>query len=98
MPHTNLRQPLPQPEPTNGTGSAMQWRPCTPAMAAGRTDQVWWLREVLLFRVPPWPQPRTVSATVSVAERGVERLKCTQPQGNQAGEGLEHGFRERMTG
>jgi len=26
-------------------------------MAAGRTDHVWTLREVLLFRVPPWPQP-----------------------------------------
>jgi len=60
LPYTTLRQPLPQPEPTNGTGSAMQWRPCTPAMAAGLTDQVWSLREVLLFRVPPWPQPQTV--------------------------------------
>jgi len=25
-------------------------------MAAGLTDQVWGLREVLMFRVPPWPQ------------------------------------------
>jgi len=25
-------------------------------MAAGLTDHVWTLREVLLFRVPPWPQ------------------------------------------
>jgi IS1 family transposase len=57
LPHTSLRQPLPQPLPTNGSGSAMQWRPCTPAMAAGLTDRVWTLREVLLFRVPPWPQP-----------------------------------------
>jgi IS1 family transposase len=57
LPHTSLRQPLPQPEPTNGSGSAKQWRPCTPAMAAGLTDHVWTLREVLLFRVPPWPQP-----------------------------------------
>jgi IS1 family transposase len=57
LPHASLRQPLPQPLPTNGTGSAKQWRPCTPAMAAGLTDQVWSLREVLLFRVPPWPQP-----------------------------------------
>jgi hypothetical protein len=52
-----LRQPLPQPLPTHGTGSAKQWRPCTPAMAAGLTDHVWSLREVLRFRVPPWPQP-----------------------------------------
>ena len=57
LPHASLRQPLPQPVPTNGTGSAKQWRPCTPAMAAGLTDHVWTLREVLLFRVPPWPQP-----------------------------------------
>jgi len=57
VPHASVRQPLPQPEPTHGTGSAKQWRPCTPAMAAGLTDHVWTLREVLLFRVPPWPQP-----------------------------------------
>jgi hypothetical protein len=58
LPHASLRQPLPQPEPTNGTGSAKQWRPCTPAMAAGLTDHVWSLRDVLLYRVPPWPQPQ----------------------------------------
>ena len=57
LPHAGLRQVLPQPEPTHGTGSARQWRPCTPAMAASLTGRVWTLREVLLFRVPPWPQP-----------------------------------------
>src|SRR3989442_1460101 len=31
LPHASLRQPLPQPEPTNGTGSARLWRPRTPA-------------------------------------------------------------------
>jgi IS1 family transposase len=56
LPHASVRQPLPQPEFTNGTGAATQWRPCTPAMAAGLTDHVWSLKEVLLFRVPPWPQ------------------------------------------
>src|SRR6266436_4439936 len=60
LPHASLRQPLPQPVLTNGTGSAKQWRPCTPAMAAGLTDRVWTLREVLLFRVPPWPPPAGV--------------------------------------
>jgi IS1 family transposase len=55
LPHASLRQPVP--EPTYGTGSAKRWQPCTPAMAAGLTDHVWTLREVLLFRVPPWPQP-----------------------------------------
>jgi hypothetical protein len=57
LPHASVHQPLPQPEPTHGTGSAQLWRPCTPAMAAGLTDHVWTPREVLLFRVPPWPQP-----------------------------------------
>src|SRR5437867_5992591 len=60
LPHASIRVPLPQPLPTNGTGSATQGRPCTPAMAAEWTDHVWTLREVLLFRVPPWPQPAGV--------------------------------------
>jgi hypothetical protein len=60
LPHASLRQPLPEPEPTHGSGSAKRWRPRTPAMAAGLTDHVWTLRAVLLFRVPPWPQPQSV--------------------------------------
>jgi IS1 family transposase len=60
LPHASLRQPLLIPTPTHGTGSAKLWRPCTPAMAAGLTDHVWTLQEVLLFRVPPWPQPHAV--------------------------------------
>jgi hypothetical protein len=59
-PHASLRQPLPVPESTNGRGSAKVWRPCTPAMAAGLTDHVWSLKEVLLYRVPPWSQAQTV--------------------------------------
>jgi IS1 family transposase len=58
LPHASLRHPLLPPEPTHGTGSATRWQPRTPAMAAGLTDHVWTLREVLLFRVPPWPQPQ----------------------------------------
>jgi hypothetical protein len=60
LPHASLRQPLLAPEVTNGRGAAKLWRPWTPAMAAGLTDHVWTLCEVLLFRVPPWPQPQTV--------------------------------------
>lgn len=56
LPHASVRLPLPQLERTNGSSSTKQWRPCTPAMAAGLTDHVWTLREVLLFRVPPWSQ------------------------------------------
>jgi IS1 family transposase/transposase-like protein len=54
LPHASLRLPLP--EPIYGTGAVKQWQPRTPAMAAALTDHVWSLREVLLFRVPPWPQ------------------------------------------
>jgi IS1 family transposase len=57
LPHASLRLPLLQPEPTKGNGSAKRWQPQTPAMATGLTDHIWTLREVLLFRVPPWPQP-----------------------------------------
>ena len=57
LPHASLRLPLPQSTPTHDTGSAKRWQPQTPAMAAGLTDHVWTLREVLLFRVSPWPQP-----------------------------------------
>ena len=60
LPHASLRQPWRVPIRTNGNGSAKQWRPCTPAMAAGLTDHVWSLKEGLLYRVPPWPQPQTV--------------------------------------
>jgi len=60
LPHASLRQPVLFPEPTNRRGSATRWQPRTPAMAAGLTDRVWTLREILLFRVPPWPQPQTL--------------------------------------
>jgi IS1 family transposase len=60
LPHASLRQPRATPLATNGRGSAKVWQPCTPAMAAGLTDHVWTLKEVLLYRVPPWPQPQMV--------------------------------------
>jgi IS1 family transposase len=60
LPHASLRRPLPQPESTNGSGSAKCWQRCTLAMAAGLTDRVWSLSAMLLFRVPPWPQPQSL--------------------------------------
>jgi transposase-like protein/IS1 family transposase len=58
VPHASLRQRLPLPLVASGSGSAKVWRPCTPAMAAGLTNHVWSLKEVLCYRVPPWPQPQ----------------------------------------
>ena len=39
---------------------AIEVGPRTVAMAAGLTDHGWTLQEVLMFRVPPWPQPQAV--------------------------------------
>ena len=58
LPHASLRLPIPEAEMSCKTGSIKSWRQQTPAMAAGLTDRLWTLREVLLFRVPPWPQPQ----------------------------------------
>ena len=60
LPHASLCQPLLVPEATKGSGSDKVWRSRTPAMVVGLTEHVWSLQEVLLFRVPPWPQPQTV--------------------------------------
>ncbi len=51
LPHASLRVPVPEAD------SLQRWQPQTPAMAAGLTDHIWSLREMLMFRVPPWPQP-----------------------------------------
>jgi IS1 family transposase len=53
LPHASLCVPLDTPQPTRGNGSLKKRDACTPA---GLTDHVWSLREVLLYRVPPWPQ------------------------------------------
>jgi hypothetical protein len=54
VPHRSLRQRLPHPIPTKGhNGSPKKWQPVTPAMAAGLTDHVWTMDELLSFRVPP---------------------------------------------
>src|SRR5262249_1499000 len=90
LPHASLRQPLPAPEVTNGRGSATRWRPCTPAMAAGLTDHVWTLKEVLLYRVPPWPQ--TVENRMPVAERGVEGLSVLRDRSRDTDGVVNTGF------
>jgi IS1 family transposase/transposase-like protein len=58
LPHASLRLALAAPELIEGTGGVKKWRQRTPAMAAGLTNRVWSLREVLMYRVPPWPQPQ----------------------------------------
>ena len=52
-PHDSLSQRLSVPQPTRGSGSPKKWQPVTPAMAAGLTDHVWTMEELLSYRVPP---------------------------------------------
>ena len=51
-PHQRLRQRLPAPEPTRGSGTPRRWQPVTPAMAAGITARVWTTAELLGYRIP----------------------------------------------
>jgi IS1 family transposase len=54
VPHRGLRQRLLRPLPTKGRkGSPKKWKPVTPAMAAGLTDHVWTMDELLSFRMLP---------------------------------------------
>ncbi len=52
LPHDSLRRRLDTPEPTRGTGSARHWCAIIPAMAAGMTDHVWNITELLSYGVP----------------------------------------------
>ncbi len=62
LPHFSLRLSLLLPVPTKGNGSPKVWQPRSPAMAAGITDHVCRLEELLLFRPPPRQQPVAVAA------------------------------------
>jgi IS1 family transposase len=53
LPHASLRVPLPEFDTIPETGAIKRWQFRTPAMAAGVTDRVWSVRDVLRFRVPP---------------------------------------------
>ena len=79
LPHTSLRLPLPQPEATHGTGTTKYWQPRTPAMAAGLTDHVWTLREVLCIACRHGRSQRWCEQTVVVGssqKRGPEQAMC----------------------
>jgi IS1 family transposase len=98
LPHASLRQPLPVPEPTYGTGSARLWQPRTPALAAGLTDHVWTLRDVLLYRVPPWQQPHAVSRVGGCDEREARQEWCARDQLTGWQEVQKNRMRGLMTG
>jgi hypothetical protein len=73
LPHASLRQPLRSADPTHGSGAAQRGRPCTPAMAAGLTDHGWMRKEVLRYRVPPWPSPQALERTAQQDDGATER-------------------------
>jgi len=54
IPHRGWRQRLADPMPTKGPNAAhKKWKQVTPAMAAGLTDHIWTIHELLSFRIPP---------------------------------------------
>jgi hypothetical protein len=69
MPGTPAEPPAPvpplaggdNPAPRKGNGSPKKWREVIPMMAAGVTDHVWTLRELLTYRVPPGASKNIVS-------------------------------------
>lgn len=65
LPHLSLRERLPQPVATKGTGSPKKWVQRTPAMAAGLADHIWDVQELLLFRIPPWRQQNDASVEIA---------------------------------
>jgi hypothetical protein len=67
-------------------------------MAAGRTDHVWTLQEVLMLRVPPWPQLQTAEETVLLDEPGSQRPRCAQMQANGVGREAENLWRVWIAG
>jgi IS1 family transposase len=54
-PHTSLRVALVQPRERGGKRLAQRYQQRTPAMAAGRTNRRWTVREVLCHPLPPVP-------------------------------------------
>lgn len=46
-PHSSLREELPEPQ------GCRKWLLRTPAMAAGLTDHIWSIRELVTYRLPP---------------------------------------------
>ena len=56
LPHRSLRAPLAESIPTRENGSFKKWQQRTPAMAAGVTEHIWSMKELLMFRVPPFEQ------------------------------------------
>src|SRR5258706_14835027 len=54
-PHASLRVALVQPRERGGKLLAQRYRQCTEALAAGRTNRRWTVREVLSYPLPPVP-------------------------------------------
>ena len=69
----------------------------TLALAAGLTDHVWSLKEVLLYRVPPGPQPQTGEAAASMDERELQQLRSAHIPAKRAEWGGDNAWGVRLT-
>ena len=59
--YPSLRVRLAEPQPIGGLRNPKKWQTRTPAMAAGVTDHVLTMQELLSIRVPPWPASAQIS-------------------------------------
>jgi transposase-like protein len=90
VPPASLRLALAAPMATNGHGAAKVWQPCTPAMAAGVTERVWSLTEVLCCRVPPWPHPHRRYPVLQEDARAAVRGHHVSTQARRCARGAEN--------
>jgi hypothetical protein len=57
---------------------------------AGLTDPVWSLRDVLLYRVPPWPQPQGRYGIGEEQDRGLEQRHSVSPPASRVQRGTQN--------
>ena len=74
--------------PDTGT-HRQRWQP-------GGPIQVWTRREVVLFRVPPWPQPQGLYEVCKRNACGTERVRRACKEAKSAGHGSDIPVRERL--
>jgi len=95
LPHASWRVPLSALDTVAEPGALKRWPPRTPAMAAGLTDRVWSVREVLMYRVPLWPQ-RPGIRDLATSRRG--HLRARRASVNRRGSQREVVIPQLSTG
>ena len=91
----SLCVPLAAFEPTDGMGSARQWRTRTPTIAGGLADRVWTLGEMLMCRVPLCPQSQALYAMIKNDAHETVGARSVRNRAKQDEQGFEILIRKR---